>query len=207
MHIIAFASGKGGVSKTTLAASCASLWARQGRTVAALDADPNAHLYRWIGRMDILGLKCEQVTESTVTRSARERASVCDLVVVDVAGVLSLGLAKVAVIAHAIVIPTKAGDGDTAEAFRTYQTVEDLGAAARAAAIITQTDPRTAVAQHARQQIEGDGVPLLPVSMPPRVAYQEAWIKGVSPLDMDNAALTADVEAIGAAILKLAGAI
>lgn len=205
MTIIAFASGKGGVSKTTLSASCASLWRRQGYTVAAIDADPNRHLERWIGRMGIDGLACVYADEGAVTRVAREKAAAHDIVVIDVAGVLSLGLAKVAVVSDAVVIPSKAGDGDTAEALRTYQAIDDLGMARKAAAVLTQADQRTAVAQHARGQLDQDGVPILPVAMPARVAYQEAWIRGVSPLDTDNAALVADVEAIGAAILQLAG--
>lgn len=204
MTIIAFASGKGGVSKTTLAASLASLWRRQGRTVATIDADPNGHLLRWIERMEIPGLACVAADEGAITRTARDLEKTHDIVVIDLAGVLSLGLAKVAVIASAIVIPSKAGDGDTVEAKRTYQAIEDLGAASKAAAVITQADMRTAVAQHARSQLADDGVPLLSAAMPSRVAYQEAWIRGVAPVDAGNAALAADIESIGAEVLRLA---
>lgn len=201
MTIIAFASGKGGVSKTTLAASTASYLARQGKNVGCIDADPNAHLMRWIGRMGIEGLSCREVDENTVARAARELAAKHEFVVIDAAGVLSLGLAKIATVADVVVIPSKAGDGDTVEAARTYRAMDDLGQAHKAVAIMTQSDPRTGVAQHARQQIMSDGVPLLDAVMPPRVAYQEAWIRGVSPVDMGNDALTNDVASIVSAIL------
>lgn len=71
-----------------------------------------------------------------------------------------------------------------------------------AVAILTQADPRTVVAQHARAQIAADGVPLLAPVMTSRVAYQEAWIRGVAPIDMRSDALTIDVAAIAAAILE-----
>lgn len=204
MTIVAFASGKGGVSKTTLAASLASYWAREGRSVACVDADPNAHLARWIGRMAIDGLACETADENAVTRTVRRLAVDREIVVVDAAGVLSLGLAKIAAIADIIVIPSKAGDGDTAEAARTYHAVDDLGQAGKAIAILTQADPRTVVAQHARSQIIADGVPLLDPVMSSRVAYQEAWIRGIPPIDMRSDALSIDISAIADAIMERA---
>jgi CO dehydrogenase maturation factor len=42
-------SGKGGVGKSTLAAALALLWARRGRRVLAVDADPDANLASALG--------------------------------------------------------------------------------------------------------------------------------------------------------------
>ena len=38
-------AGKGGVGKTTIVGSLARVWARDGMTVLAVDADPAAHLH------------------------------------------------------------------------------------------------------------------------------------------------------------------
>jgi len=207
MPVIALASGKGGVSKTTLAASLASFWRQQGHTVAAIDADPNAHLSRWIARMEIEGLVCPTTDEAGITRIAKEMARDYEIVVIDVAGVLSLGLAKAVMVADAILIPSKAGDGDTAEALRTFRTVEDLRgadvAARIAAAVLTQVAPQTTVYKHARSQLAADGVPTLENAMDSRVTYQEAWIRGVAPVAAGNRTLTADIEAIAAETLNL----
>ncbi len=203
MTIVAFASGKGGVSKTTLAASLASYWSREGRSVACVDADPNAHLARWIGRMGIDGLICETVDKSTVIQMVHRLADQNEMVVVDAARMQWLGLTEIAKVADLIVIPSMSGDGDTAEAARTYHAVDDLGQAGKAVAILTQADPRTVVAQHARTQIVADGVPLLVPVMTSRVAYQEAWIRGVAPIDMHSDALTVDVASIAGVMISM----
>jgi len=204
MTIIAFASGKGGVSKTTLAASLASYLAREGWNVACVDADPNAHLARWIGRMAIDGLTCKMADKNTVIQMVHRLADQHEMVVVDAARMQWLGLTEIAKAADLIVIPSMTSDGDTAEAARTYHAVDDLGQAGKAVAILTQADPRTVVAQHARSQIIADGVPLLEPVMSSRVAYQEAWIRGVAPVDMHNDALLIDIAAIGGALISMA---
>ncbi|MGA1858823.1 ParA family protein [Azospirillum sp. 11R-A] len=204
MTIIAFASGKGGVSKTTLAASLASYWAREGRSVACVDADPNAHLARWIGRMAIDGLTCEMADKNTAIGMVHGLADQHEMVVVDAARMQWFGLTEIAKAADLIVIPSMTSDGDTAEVARTYHAVDDLGQAGKAVAILTQADPRTVVAQHARAQIVTDGVPLLKPVMTTRVAYQEAWVRGIAPIDMRSDALAIDIAAIGRALNSMA---
>ena len=50
MHLIAFASTKGGVGKTTLTAAMAVAAARKGHKVAIYDFDPIHGLARWFDR-------------------------------------------------------------------------------------------------------------------------------------------------------------
>jgi CO dehydrogenase maturation factor len=63
-------TGKGGVGKTTLAASLAALWAQDGARVIALDADPDSNLAATLGFPDpdgiapITGMK-ELIAERT----------------------------------------------------------------------------------------------------------------------------------------------
>ena len=51
-HIVAVASGKGGVGKSTVSAVLSLLLARQGKRVLALDCDPDANLAGALGMSD-----------------------------------------------------------------------------------------------------------------------------------------------------------
>ncbi len=54
--IVALLNQKGGVGKTTLALHLAGEWARQGRRVTLIDADPRVR--RWTGRNSAPGKVC-----------------------------------------------------------------------------------------------------------------------------------------------------
>lgn len=52
MNTICFINQKGGVAKTTSAAACAEIWARQGKKVLAIDMDPQGSLGVRFGILD-----------------------------------------------------------------------------------------------------------------------------------------------------------
>jgi CO dehydrogenase maturation factor len=56
-------SGKGGVGKTTLAASLARLWTAEGRRVIAIDADPDANLATALGADPAVAAACTPLSE------------------------------------------------------------------------------------------------------------------------------------------------
>ncbi|MEL6516481.1 MAG: ParA family protein, partial [Pseudomonadota bacterium] len=56
-HVITVAQQKGGSGKTTIAANLAVAFARQGRSVALLDTDPQGSLGRWFMARRELGLE------------------------------------------------------------------------------------------------------------------------------------------------------
>lgn len=205
MPVIVIASFKGGVAKTATAVSLATLWHRAGRSVAAVDGDPNGHLSKWLERIG--APSCEVVDDAGIAATIRRLRASHELVVVDIAGVASMGLARAAVASDLVVIPTGVGEGDTAEAARTYQAVLDLREPPdpfAAVALQTRADPRQRLHAHARAQMQADGVPLLTAVLRHRVAYPEAWVQGASPLDMGEASVVADIEAVAAEILTLA---
>jgi chromosome partitioning protein len=205
MPILSVASTKGGVSKTTLVVSLADWWRRQGRTIACLDMDPNKNLLSWIGEADLPGLTVRPVTEDDVFDEASEAAESADIVVIDVAGVLSRGMLLAFGVSDAVLIPSGTSYGDIFEAGRTQGQVKNAIKAARKhnseadilhAVVLTKVNRRAAVTQASRQQLAEFEIPVLGSDLPIRTAYQQAWFRSSSPLDVGDPSVAGDIEAI-----------
>lgn len=201
--ILAIASTKGGVSKTTLALGLALHWAGQGRRVVALDTDPNASLTQWAGQSTGDAPHVLRVSDDDVVIEARDAARRADIVVIDVAGAgkNNTALLYAVGVSDAVLIPTKAGGLDLAQTLETSKIVKSAammtGRAIHSAAVLTQTAPRDAAAKHTRAQLDALGVAALSPAFPLRAAYKAATF-GAFP--MDDAAVREDVAAIVAAI-------
>jgi chromosome partitioning protein len=204
MPTLCVASTKGGVAKTTLVVSLADHWRRQGRRVVALDMDPNKNLLTWIGGADMPGLTVEPTTEEDVIAAATTHRAEADLVIIDVAGVLSLGMHMAFGAADGVLIPSTTSYGDALEAARTCEQVRKAQMIGRReipfTAVLTRAVPRLAVTAHTRRQLTELNVPLLKPDMVQRTAYQQAWYNRCSPLDMGDPAVAADIAAIAEAI-------
>lgn len=199
--IIAVASSKGGAGKTTTAASLIGHYAAAGRRVAALDADPNQHLARW---MTAAGADCAATDDASLSADAKAAAALADVVVIDLPGVLGMSIAKAAMLADMVLIPTKTSDGDTAEAVRTYKAAADCRKPGGfTAALLVDAASRHRLTGHSRAQLAADGVPTLAAMLTAREAYPLASVAGTMP-NADKAA-AADIAAVAAEIEKLLG--
>lgn len=185
--IIVVASSKGGVGKTLVSMILLSRMGAEGLRVAALDADPNGALADW--RSNVWeGAAFSVEAEPDAARLAHripDLAAVNDLLVVDTAGFGNQAAAAAIASADAVIVPMLASRADIAEATRTVRLAEGLARAARrdipARVLRNKVNARTAVAQHAREEVENAGLPLLATALSQVVAFTELSHNGRLP--------------------------
>jgi len=185
-RIVVAATGKGGAGKTTTIACLAVYWARSGRAVSLLDADPNQTLARWHARGDVLRdlpLTAEHDSECLLP-ALEGLASHGDVVAVDCAGFTSQSMLFAIGAADLVLIPTMTDEANIFEALRTMKLVRNASALTRRsinAQVLLCRVKRSTVANHARAQLSQLGLPVLSAQLNDRVAFQEASFYGTSP--------------------------
>lgn len=210
--IIALATSKGGVGKSTLARGLAAHWFALGRKPALIDADPTATLSKRynpqgkLGAVPVIAEPEELVAEVIEKLRARHTP-----VIVDTAGFRNRTTISALVAADLAIIPLKPAAEDLDCAVATYDLIREInetpersGHPIRTAMILTMTMRGTVIARHVRNQLEAAGYPLLQAEMPHRVAYPEAGIEGLSPsvVEPDGAAAR-DIAAIVHELMNL----
>lgn len=188
MSVVSVCSTKGGVGKTTLVICLADAFARQGGSVAIIDADPNGHVTSWRERA---GEDCRvdvvaDVTEKTILDRIAEAAARYALVFVDLEGAASQAVTYSIAESDLVLIPTKVSGMDLQEVFRTYEVVKRaekmLKRVIAARVILTQMAPlMSRVALHARNEIQEAHLPVMRTEIIQRVAYQSIHFTGATP--------------------------
>ncbi len=127
MRVLVMASQKGGSGKTSLGASLAVAAAEDGKTVAALDTDPQGSLAAWGRRRQAEGVRVDRV-EPADARKALDAAKKAgaDLAVVDTPGVFSAGVAIVLQAADFTLVPVKPSILDVEAARPTVEQLQAL---------------------------------------------------------------------------------
>jgi chromosome partitioning protein len=196
--VIALATSKGGVGKSTLARGLAAHWFALGRKPALIDADPTATLSKRYNPQGPLGAvpviaEPEELVAQVIERLRARHTPV----IVDTAGFRNRTTISALVAADLAIIPLKPAAEDLDCAVATFELIREInetpersGNPIRIAMILTMTMRGTVIARHVRSQLEAAGYPLLQAEMPHRVAYPEAGIEGLSPsvTDPDGAA-------------------
>src|SRR5919199_2898828 len=185
--IVTVASSKGGFGKTRVSMILAARLATDGLRVAAIDADPNSALSDW--RANVWeGPAFYVEAEPDAARLAHripDLATTIDVLVVDTAGFGNQASAAAIASADAVIVPMLASRADIAEATKTVQLTQGLARAARrdipVRGLRNKVNARTAVAQHARGEVESAGLPLLATALSQVVAYTELTHNGRLP--------------------------
>lgn len=130
--IIAFASGKGGVGKSTACLGIAGALASNGKTVHVVDFDQNQTLWAWYASHDnaraIPGLTVERAPKTGVAEFIESLYfQKTGYILIDLAGSLDEVMMLVAAFATMVIIPTKLGMADVLQADKLAEKVHAIG--------------------------------------------------------------------------------
>lgn len=187
--IIAFASPKGGVGKSTTCACLAGSLAARGHSVTILDLDQNRTLEQWAKRFpgQLKGISVEGVDEDAFLDRIRElyhQAS--GFILIDVAGAFHKTTIAAATIAHLTISPAKLSAPDIIEAVKLNREIRQLGEKVgkpiNHRLLLNEVSPIWPTYQRAALvDVERSGIPRFETVIHERAPYAELFLTGQTP--------------------------
>ena len=189
--VIAFASPKGGVGKSTSCLSLAGALAAKGHRVHVIDFDQTQTLWRWYSSnataQGIPNLTVEQGPTDDLPAFLQQLwTQRSGYVLVDLAGTLTNHMLQLAAFAHLTITPAKLNEPDVLEANKLAQQLLALGKKINKPIIhrilINEVPALLASYQiHTLAQIDNSPLQRFPTLMHTRAAYPESFLTGTPP--------------------------
>lgn len=216
--IIALASSKGGVGKSTATAALAGAFAHRGQRVHIVDLDSNLTVSRWLGDgkcSKLLTVTSADPQDLTEHLSQLAKAVKPDVTLIDVAGTYERALTVAVARAHLTIIPAGPAEADIFEAARVARHIKSVfqafGRDPVYRVLMTRVLPLASHAQvHACGEVSRLKMPCFETALQHRAAYVEIGLSGLPPHFADPRRSTvskavAEVDALVEEICAVAG--
>jgi chromosome partitioning protein len=210
--IVSVSTSKGGAGKTTTTMSLTEWWSCKGLRVGLIDTDPMMSLTRWYekgrdkGYFQNIEFRTE-LQDKKIISTAKEVSQICEIVLIDVAGIASVNLLKAAGIADLVIIPAQPNEDDFLEALNTKgivrEAMELTGRTIPCKTLITRAKQSTTVLKHTVSQLEKINFPMFKSIIYDRTVYPQARYNGQTPVSYEPCgAAAADIRLLADEIFE-----
>ena len=182
MPTISIANPKGGSGKSTTTLVLATTLARQGASVAVIDADPNQPLLQWseggtTNPAKIIG----SVTENQIIDVIDDEAAKNQFIFVDLEGTASRMVSRAFSRSNLVIVPLQASSVDANQAARAIMLVKEEEKVLRSVIphrlLFTRTSPiiKTRNENMIVAELQKNNVPVFETHLNQRVAFQSMF--------------------------------